>query len=269
MVGIIFVTITLFEVISSSPEAYRYLGNNIVTMGLLMNTIHQKPLIKFPKKSSKIENKSFNISFSNVSFKYRKNYILENLSFEIREKENVLLSGESGSGKTTIVNLLSRFWEKESGKIKIGNIDLKNFTEQKLREFIGLIRQESYIFNTTIKNNLLIGDSNATEAKLWKTLESLDLGKFIASLPKKLDSHVGKRGCFLSQGQRRRIDLARVLLSKKPIIILDEPTEHLDSSVEKLVFEAIREFTRDRTLFMTSHRGRMNSYIKIDKIINL
>ena len=195
------------------------------------------------------------IEFKNVFFSYTPSVpIIENISFKVASDEMVALVGASGSGKTTLMNLLMRYYEYSSGEILIDGKNIRDFTLKSLRDSIGLVTQDVFLFNDTILSNIVYGSSDYSFEDIKKAAEIARASDFIEELPEKYDSIVGERGILLSNGQRQRISIARAIIKKPSILIFDEATSSLDSESEKLIREAMREVMRNRTTLVIAHR---------------
>ena len=219
------------------------------------------------KKNQLVSFKS-QISFNNVSFKYDQNKILKNISFDVNKGDMVAIVGASGSGKTTLVNLIPRFYDKISGNILIDDFDIKDLSRSNIRSLIGIVSQESILFNSSIKENIVLGDSDENNSSRLK--DSIDIAnaqEFIEEFPEKLNYNVGDNGSNLSGGQKQRIAIARAVYSNCPILILDEATSSLDSESEKLVQNAIDKLMVDKTSIVIAHR--LSTIQNADKIIVL
>jgi ATP-binding cassette, subfamily B, bacterial len=196
------------------------------------------------------------IQYDGVSFAYgpQEPSALRRLSFAIRSGQTVALVGRSGSGKTTTAHLLMRFWDPVEGRILLGGHDLREYGLNELRQRIALVSQDTYLFNTTVRDNLRIGRPEATEAELIEAAREANAHEFIARLPDGYDTMIGERGVQLSGGQRQRLSIARAILKDAPILILDEATSHLDSENERLVHQALKRLMVGRTTLMIAHR---------------
>jgi ATP-binding cassette, subfamily B, bacterial len=172
----------------------------------------------------------------------------------MRPGQTVALVGRSGSGKTTTAHLLMRFWDPSAGKIFLGGRDLRDFVLDDLRRQMALVSQDTYLFNTTVRENLRIGRPEATADELIAAARQANAHEFIARLPDSYDTVIGERGVQLSGGQRQRLAIARAILKDAPILILDEATSHLDSENERLVHQALRRLMAGRTTLMIAHR---------------
>ena len=210
------------------------------------------------------------IEFKNVSFKYENATVLNNISLKVNKGEMVAIVGSSGSGKSTLVNLIPRFFDKISGKILIDDIDINNLSRLKIRSLIGIVSQDSILFNTSIKENILLGDSKGNiDEKLSESLSIANADEFINELDDHVDYNVGDNGSNLSGGQKQRVAIARAVYSNSPILILDEATSSLDSKSEKLVQDAIDKLMINKTSIVIAHRlstiQNANKIIVLDK----
>jgi len=207
------------------------------------------------KNDSKIIS-SFNkeIKFENVSFKYADEYVLKNFSLTIPKGKKIALVGQSGSGKSTIANLITRFWDVTEGKITIDGIDIRNITTHSLRKQMGIVDQKSILFNDTIANNISLGIENPTEDKIIKAAKIANAHEFITDFTNQYDNPVGDGGGMLSGGQQQRIAIARAVMKNPPIMILDEATSALDTEAEKLVQDALENMMQNRTSLVIAHR---------------
>jgi len=218
------------------------------------------------------ENKlvSFNkeIKFNNVCFKYDKSMVLENISFKVKKGETLAIVGASGSGKSTLVNLIPKFYDKISGSIIIDGFNIKDLHRSEIRSLIGVVSQESILFNSSIKENITLGDThNNMDERLKNSISIANAKEFIDGFPGKLNYNVGDNGSNLSGGQKQRIAIARAVYSNCPILILDEATSSLDSKSEKLVQNAIDKLMVDKTAIVIAHR--LSTIQNADKIIVL
>jgi len=208
------------------------------------------------------------IHFDNVSFSYAKGLpALSNISFHARPGESVALVGATGAGKSTLVNLLGRFYEYTSGAITIDGRPIREFGVRALRETIGMVTQESFLFNGTIRENLLFGKPEATDEELLRAAEAANAREFIDRLPNGLGSMVGERGVKLSVGEKQRLSIARALLKDPPILILDEATASVDTTTERLIQEALENLMFHRTCIAIAHR--LSTIVRADQILVL
>ncbi|WP_344929320.1 ABC transporter ATP-binding protein [Aquimarina addita] len=195
-----------------------------------------------------------NIHLDNISFKYEDEYVLKNFSLEVPKGKSIALVGQSGSGKSTIANLVTRFYDINQGAIKIDGIDIRDITKESLRGLMGLVTQDSILFNDTIKNNLLIGDKNASEEDILKALKIANAWEFVKDLPLGIETNIGDSGNKISGGQKQRLSIARAVLKNPPIMILDEATSALDTESERLVQSALENMMKNRTSIVIAHR---------------
>ena len=207
------------------------------------------------------------ISLENVSFKYQDEYVLKNFSLEIPKGKTVAFVGQSCSGKSTIANLLTRFYDVNEGSIKIDGIDIKDITKKSLRNLQGLVSQDSILFNDTIKNNILLGVNNKTDQEILGAAQIANAHEFIKDLPNGYDFNIGDSGNKLSGGQKQRLSIARAVLKNPPIMILDEATSALDTESERLVQDALEKMMENRTSVVIAHR--LSTIQKADIIVVL
>ena len=221
-------------------------------------------------KQNKLTSFNKEIVFNNVCFKYDKAEVLENISFKVNKGEMVAIVGASGSGKSTLVNLIPRFYDKISGKITIDGLDIKDMSRSNIRSLIGFVSQESILFNSSVIENITLGDIDKDmEERLKNSISIANAQEFIDDLPEKLNYNVGDNGSNLSGGQKQRIAIARAVFYDSPILVLDEATSSLDSKSEKLVQNAIDKLMVDKTSIVIAHRlstiQNANKIIVLDK----
>lgn len=209
------------------------------------------------------------IEFDNVSFKYESNKknVLTSLNLKVKAGESVALVGPSGGGKTTLCSLIPRFYEISSGAIRIDGIDIKKFTLNSLRDSIGVVQQDVYLFSGSVRENITYGKTDATEEEIIEAAKLAGAHDFIMSLPDGYDTYVGERGVKLSGGQKQRVSIARLFLKNPPILILDEATSALDNESERLVQQSLEKLAKGRTTFTIAHR--LTTIKNADRIIVL
>lgn len=238
------------------------LGNNAKSMTTCLCAM-ERVVAKLDKKSGIIDKPDAinfpdfkdKITFEDINFEYKKDKpVLKNISFEVTKGETIALVGNSGGGKTTIVNLLPRFYKLKKGAIKIDGISINDIKLNDLRANIAIVFQDNFLFEGTIRDNILLGKLDATEAELHNAIKNSYLEDFINSLENGLDTQIGERGVLLSGGQKQRIGIARAFLKNAPILILDEATSALDNQAEHIVQQAIDNLMKDRTVFVIAHR---------------
>lgn len=205
------------------------------------------------------------ITFENVFFRYEKDDVLSGVGLTVKKGEIVALVGPSGGGKSTLVNLIPRFYDPYRGTVKIDGIDVRDLSLESLREKIGLVTQETLLFNDTVKANLSYGHVDADAKKLVQAAEAANAHSFIKDFPQGYDTVIGERGVKISGGQRQRIAIARAVYKNPPILILDEATSQLDTESEKLVQEALNNLMKGRTVIAIAHR--LSTVIHADKIV--
>ena len=194
------------------------------------------------------------ITLNNVTFAYAEQPVLTNFSLEVPKGKTVALVGQSGSGKSTIANLITRFYDVNQGAILIDGVDVKDMQTASLRKLIGVVSQDSILFNDTIKNNLLIGKPDATDEELITAAKIANAYEFINDLPEGFDTNIGDAGSKLSGGQKQRLSIARAVLKNPPIMVLDEATSALDTESERLVQSALENMMKHRTSIVIAHR---------------
>lgn len=194
------------------------------------------------------------VSLENISFKYEDEYVLKNFSLQVPKGHTVALVGQSGSGKSTIANLVTRFYDVNEGAIKIDGENIKDITQRSLRDLLGLVTQDSILFNDTIKDNLLVAKQDATEEEIIDALKIANAWEFVKDLPLGIQTNIGDSGNKLSGGQKQRLSIARAVLKNPPIMILDEATSALDTESERLVQDALENMMKNRTSIVIAHR---------------
>jgi len=223
--------------------------------------------IKSNDNNAPLKDFSSSIDFSNVSFRYESEDVIKSLSLKIKKGETVALVGQSGSGKSTIANLISRFYDISEGEIRVDGKNIKEVNLKSLRKLIGLVTQDSILFNDSIKNNLLIGKENATDQEIIQALKVANAWEFVKELPETIESNIGDSGNKLSGGQKQRLSIARAVLKNPPIMILDEATSALDSESESLVQIALDNVMKNKTSLVIAHR--LSTIQKADNILVL
>ena len=194
------------------------------------------------------------VRFENVSFNYQDQPTLKNVDLIAEPGRTVALVGTTGAGKTTVLSLLARFYEVGSGRITIDGQDISGVSKASLREHLAYVTQEPFLFNGTVRENLLLARRGAQETQLWTALDAAHAAEFVRALPKGLDTNVGERGVKLSGGEKQRLSIARALLKDAPILLLDEATASVDSETERLIQDALDHLMANRTAFVIAHR---------------
>lgn len=207
------------------------------------------------------------IKFNNISFKYQDEYVLKDFSLTIPKGKTVALVGQSGSGKSTVANLITRFYDVNKGNILIDGIDIKTLTTSSLRKQLGIVTQDAILFNDSIKNNLKLGNENATDNEVIDALKVANAWEFVKDLPQGIDTNIGDAGNKLSGGQKQRLSIARAVLKSPPIMVLDEATSALDTESERLVQVALENMMKNRTSIVIAHR--LSTIQNADEIVVL
>lgn len=221
----------------------------------LVEELNIKPEIQDTSYATDVETLKGNIEYKNVSFSYEENQpILENVNLFINAGETVAFVGPSGAGKTTICNLLPRFYDIDSGKLTVDDYSVKEITLKSLREQIGVVQQDVFLFPGTIKENILYGKLDATDEEVNQAVMMANLEEVVNNLPKGLETVVGERGVKMSGGQKQRLSIARMFLKNPPILILDEATSALDTETEQAIQEALDSLSDGRTTLIIAHR---------------
>jgi subfamily B ATP-binding cassette protein MsbA len=251
---------------SISKASYSIKRGNAAAERILEILDQENPIVS---KIDAIEKDTFisEISIKNINFKYEDEMVLKNFSLEVKKGETVALVGQSGSGKSTIANLLTRFYDVNEGTIEIDSVAIKDMNLQSLRGLMGLVTQDSILFNDTIKANISLGKLDATDEEIIKALKIANAYEFVKDLPKGIYTNIGDSGNKLSGGQKQRLSIARAVLKNPPIMILDEATSALDTESEKFVQVALENMMQNRTSIVIAHR--LSTIQKADKIVVL
>lgn len=224
-----------------------------------------EPEITDKENAVELTNIKDGVSLENVCFEYVKDTpVLKNINLKAHVGETVAIVGNSGGGKTTIANLIPRFYDVKSGAVKVDGIDIRNIKLDSLRQHISVVFQDNFLFTGTIKENLLMGNFNATDEDIERVVKAAHLDEFLAEMPDGLDSEIGERGTTLSGGQRQRVAIARAMLKDAPIVILDEATSALDNKSEAIVQKALDNLMQNKTVFVIAHR--LSTIKNADKI---
>jgi len=205
------------------------------------------------------------IEIKNISFKYKKEAVLKNFSLRIPKGQTIALVGKSGSGKSTIVNLITRFYDVNKGSINIDGVNIKEISLKSLRNLMGIVTQDSILFNDTVKNNIKLGVDKAEQKAVETAAKIANAHKFITDLPQQYETNIGDSGNILSGGEKQRLSIARAVLKNPPIMILDEATSSLDTESEQLVQKALEKMMENRTSIVTAHR--LSTIQKADLIV--
>jgi subfamily B ATP-binding cassette protein MsbA len=247
-----------------SKASYKVKAGNAAADRILEIIETESPLEDAPNAISK---ESFDqaIKLENVSFKYDEDDVLKNFSMTVPKGKTVALVGQSGSGKSTIANLVTRFYDVNKGAVTIDGNDIRSLTKHSLRNLMGLVTQDSILFNDSIKNNVLIGKENATDEEVIDALKIANAWEFVKELPEGINTNIGDAGSKISGGQKQRLNIARAVLKNPPIMILDEATSALDTESERLVQVALENMMKNRTSIVIAHR--LSTIQNADEII--
>lgn len=218
----------------------------------LMDT---EPNVKDAPDAVEVTRLRGDIAFDRVTFGYENHaHVLKDIDLQIRAGETVALVGPSGAGKSTLCSLIPRFYEIDDGAVTIDGMDIRSMTQQSLRSQIGIVQQDVFLFNGTIRENIVYGRLGATEEEIWDAARKANLEQMLRALPEGLDTFIGERGLKLSGGQRQRLSIARIFLKNPPILILDEATSALDTETEQQIQQALEELSHNRTTLIIAHR---------------
>ena len=263
--GYIVLFYTVLNPIKLITTSYYNIQKGEASAARIMQVLNTENHIKeLPNATVKKDFKE-KIEFKNISFKYKKDTILNNFSLTINKGETVALVGQSGSGKSTLANLITRFYDVNSGDILIDGENIKNITKKSLRDLMGIVTQESILFNDTVKNNIQLGTENASDKAILEASEIANANEFIKNLPEQFETNIGDSGGTLSGGQKQRLSIARAVLKNPPIMILDEATSALDTESEQLVQVALEKMMQNRTSLVIAHR--LSTIQKADTIV--
>lgn len=265
-VSFITALIMLYNPIKSIGNNYNSVQMALMAMERVFDLLEKKPAICNKPDAVKLTAVNNGIEYRNVNFEYVKNKpVLKNISLNIKVGETVAFVGNSGGGKTTLVNLLPRFYDVRSGNVLIDGRDVRDIDLVSLRDKIAVVFQDNFLFAGTIRENILLGKEDATPEQIDKAVKSACLDEFIRSLERGLDTQIGERGVLLSGGQKQRIAIARAFIKDAPVVILDEATSALDNKSEAVVQQAIENLMKDRTVLIIAHR--LSTVRNADKIV--
>lgn len=240
--------------VKAFSQAFYSIQKGLAAMDRIDDILDIESNIKNPQTPKHLSRFERSIEYTDVTFAYKTENVLKNVSVDIPKGKMIALVGQSGSGKSTFVDLLPRFYDLKSGSIKIDGIDIRHMRMNELRNLIGYVNQEPILFNDTIKNNIAFGVDNASETDIISAAKIANAHDFIIATDNGYDTNIGDRGSKLSGGQRQRLSIARAILKNPPILILDEATSALDTESEKLVQQALENLMKDRTSIVIAHR---------------
>ncbi len=252
-------TLASFEAVGALPLAFQTLPETLAAARRIFTLVDAKPQVEEPKTDSPTPNNN-DIVFNSVSFSYEQNEnnstdnVFNDLSFSLPQGKRLGIVGSSGIGKSSIVNLLLRFWEPTSGSITYGGHELSQYKGEDIRQYFSVVTQQSHFFNSTIKSNLLLAKREASDAEVEQVCRVAQIHDFIVSLPESYDTWVGEAGLKLSGGQLKRLTIARALLKNSSVLILDEPGEGLDSQTETNLLNALFDYKKEISILLITHR---------------
>ena len=249
-----------------SKASYSVKKGNAAAERILEILETESNIVDVPNASKKT---AFNtdIDIKNISFKYQDDWVLNDFSLKVPKGHTVALVGQSGSGKSTIANLITRFYDVNKGSVNIDSENIKSITQNSLRKLLGLVTQDSILFNDTVKGNLLVANQNASDKEIIDALKIANAWEFVKTLPNGIETNIGDSGNKLSGGQKQRLSIARAVLKNPPIMILDEATSALDTESEQLVQNALENMMKNRTSIVIAHR--LSTIQKADNIVVL
>ncbi len=247
--------IMLYTPIKSIGGTYNSVLMSFLAIERVFDILDAKPAITDNPGARDMSSDIHEIEFKNVNFEYTPGVpVLRDINFRVKRGETIAFVGNSGGGKSTVVSLLPRFYDVTSGAVLIDGVDVRDITLKSLRANIGVVFQDNFLFSGTIRENIMMGNENATAADLERAVEMACLDDFIKTIPGGLDAQIGERGVLLSGGQKQRVAIARAFLKNAPILVLDEATSALDNKSEAVVQRAIENLMRDKTVFVIAHR---------------
>lgn len=260
--------IQLFMPLGFLGFVFREIKGSLANIEKMFELLAVKPTIVDRPDAPALVVKRGEVSFERVGFAYDPaRRILEDVSFSIGAGQKVAVVGSSGAGKSTLVKLLFRFYDPDSGCIRIDGQDIRHVSQASLRKAIGIVPQDTVLFNDSIFENVRYGNPDATDAQVQEAIRLAHLDSFIASLPRGADTRVGERGLKLSGGEKQRVSIARAILKRPPVMVFDEATSSLDSKSEQAILAALREIARDHTSLVIAHR--LSTVVDADKILVL
>lgn len=265
-VSFIAALIMLYTPIKAIGNNFNAVQMALLAMERVFELMEAQPTITSKKGAPKLEKISKSIEYDDVCFEYIEGKpVLDHVNLKIKKGETIAFVGNSGGGKTTMVNLLPRFYDVTSGAVMIDGVDIRDYNLDSLRDNIAVVFQDNFLFSGTIRDNILLGKEDATQEEIDMAVKNACLEEFISSLEKGLDTNIGERGALLSGGQKQRIAIARAFIKNAPIVILDEATSALDNKSEAVVQKAVDNLMKDRTVFIIAHR--LSTVRNADKII--
>ncbi len=265
-VSFITALILLYTPIKGIGRSFNNVQISFLAIERIVELLDMTPSVKDKENAIVLEKVKDDIVFDNVTFGYRpEQTVLKNINLTVKAGSNIAIVGNSGGGKTTLVNLLPRFYDPQEGRILIDGVDIKDYTLASLRAQMAVVFQDNFLFSGTLKQNILSGRPDASDEDIERVLKLVYLDEFVASLKDGLDTEIGERGSQLSGGQKQRLAIARALIKDAPIVILDEATSALDNKSEAVVQKAVENLMKNRTVFVIAHR--LSTIKNAEKII--
>ena len=254
-VSFITALILLYTPVKSIGKNYNAMQVSFLAIERVVELLETEPTIVNKPDAKVLNGIESGIKFNHVDFEYKEGVpVLKDINLDVKAGSTIALVGNSGGGKTTIVNLIPRFYDVKSGSITINGTDIRDFTLESLRDNIAVVFQDNFLFSGTIRDNILLGKEDASEEEINRAVKMACLDEFISELKDGLDTKIGERGSLLSGGQRQRLAIARAFIKNAPVVILDEATSALDNKAEAVVQKAIDNLMKDRTVFVIAHR---------------
>jgi subfamily B ATP-binding cassette protein MsbA len=268
-IGFLFAIFQLMPPVKELSSVNNRIQESSAAADRIFEILDTEPSIKDPENPAPLHDFNDKLEFRNVSFKYEdsESLVLDNINFTANKGKIIAIVGSSGAGKTTLVDLIPRFYDPVEGAILLDGLDIRSFKIEDLRKLMGIVTQETVLFNDTVKNNIAYGLTECDDQKIIEAAKAANAHKFIMELHHKYDTIIGEKGTKLSGGQRQRISIARAILKNPPIMILDEATSALDNESEVLVQEAIERLLHNRTVFVIAHR--LSTIRNADRILVL
>ena len=247
--------ILLYTPLKAMGNDYKGMLLSFLAVEACFNILNTTPTILDRPNAIEMPKTHKQIKFNDVSFNYLPDVpVLKDINLTVNQGETIAIVGNSGGGKTTLVNLLPRFYDVNEGSITVDGTDIRDFTLKSLRQNIGVVFQDNFLFDGTIRDNILLGDENATEEQIQRATKLAYLDEFLKTLKDGINTRIGERGILLSGGQRQRVAIARAFLKNAPILVLDEATSALDNKSEAVVQKAIENLMQEKTVFVIAHR---------------
>jgi ATP-binding cassette, subfamily B, bacterial MsbA len=257
----------LYDPIKTLSRLHIVVQRSVAATTAIFSILDSHPTVQDAPNAVALSSSQGRIDFENVMFRYANTHTdaISNLTLRIEPGKTHALVGASGAGKSTILSLILRLYDPTSGAVKIDGRDLRSVTQKSLREQIGLVTQETFLFHDTIFNNILFGQLNATKEQIYEAAQAAYAHEFIMAQPKGYETVIGDKGCLLSGGQQQRLAIARAILKNAPILLLDEATSSLDSESEQQIQKALAKLAAGRTVIAIAHR--LSTVLSADQII--